>query len=130
LPVKSWEKHSVNGETVRVKRLGHCYIEVLTSNRKRELQQDLCDAVAGASYTADTEPVEGGNFTCQLLPAIGSSFTELINKIVDLIVCRIEHYEKKSRKKVSTQSSTSRQVSKQAKRSPNYRLPAGRVITT
>jgi hypothetical protein len=131
LPVKPWEKHSVNGETVRVKRHGHCYIEVLTSDRKGELQQEIREAVANASYTADTEPVEGGNFRCQLLPTKGSSFSELINKIVDLIVRRIERYEKKSRKKtVSTQSTTSRKVSTPAKRIPNYRLPAGRVITT
>lgn len=131
MPVKSWVKYSANGKSVRVKQLGHGYVEILTSGRKKALQEDLCDAVAGAGYTEGTELIKGGNLICRLLSTSGMSFPELINKLVDLIVCRIERYEKKSKKKlISTRSSTARHAVRQDKQSPNYRLPAGRVITT
>jgi hypothetical protein len=131
LPVKSWKKYFANGKPVRVKQLGHGYVEILTSGHKRALQEDLCEAITDAKYTEDTKLAEGGNLICRLLSTSGMRFNELINKLVDLIVCRIEHYEKKSKKKlVSTRSSTTRHPTRQGKAIPNYRLPAGRVITT
>jgi hypothetical protein len=124
---KSLEKYHVNNTTVRLKRLGNHRIEIVTSDRKKELQETLFKTIRNTGYTDDkTEHTERGNLICRLLPTTKMSFNKLIEKIVNLIVRGVERYEKKYKKEiVPTQSSHVVRHVKKRKRNPNYqkRIP-------
>jgi hypothetical protein len=137
LPVKSWEKHRIHRTTVPIKRLGKQKIQVATANRDKELQQELCIAIRNTGYVKEAQRTKCGNLIFRLVPTRERSFSELIEEVVTLIVRRIESYKKKrqyeerhDQKTVSPQAYTAHQAKKHAKRTPKYRLPAGRVITT
>jgi hypothetical protein len=87
------EKHTVNGIPVRIRRLGDHRIEVITSDRKKELQRKLCNAIDGANYTGDVRhDTDSGNITCRLLTTVKMTFNKLIGKIVRLFVECVESY--------------------------------------
>lgn len=95
MATRSWEKHKVNGITVRVKRLGNHRIEVALSDRKKDLQAMVCKLIGETSYADDVEHTRQGNLECRLLPGGRMNFNQLIQKVVNLTVRAIERYEKK-----------------------------------
>lgn len=130
MSVNPWEKYRAGKMTIRVKKLGELSIEVLTSNRKKQLRQKIHESVEEADYITDVSLDKGGNLSCRLLSVSGMKFNDLIQQVVNLIASVIERYEKKPRHKtISTQSNGSRQVRRPAMQhpTPNYRVAAAKA---
>lgn len=106
------EKHKVRDTVVRIKRLGECRIEIITSDRKKELQMKLFKSIRNVDYTSQVEHTKLGNLTCRLESSKEMSFNQLVEKIVNLIAPKIERYEKRMS---STEPSTHGQKKKGAK---------------
>lgn len=131
MPAQALEKYGRNDTTVRLKRLGQHKIEVVMSDRKKELQEILRRTVTNTSYTSETERTKRGNLVCRLLPNAKMSFNQLIQKVVNLIVRSIERYEKKHKKETTfAQSRAVHRAQKSAKRYPNYRMQKTTVAVT
>lgn len=111
------EKYTVRGVTVRLKHLGHHRIEVITSDRKKELQHTLFKTIRNTAYTEETDHNRYGNLECRLLPSDKMSFKQLIQKVVNLIVRCIERYEKKM---ASAQSTPPRKKQRSKKQYRNH----------
>ena len=92
MSVQTLEKHTVNGITVRIKRLGDHRIELISSDRKKEFQEELFDAVGAARYTTETERTNRGNIACRLRPTPKTTFLKLVKRIAKLFVSCIESY--------------------------------------
>ncbi|HVX48452.1 MAG TPA: hypothetical protein VHA05_03815 [Candidatus Saccharimonadales bacterium] len=93
MSVKSLEKHTVDGITVRVKRLGDHRIELISSDKKKGFQESLFDAVCAVRFTTETERTNRGNIACRLLPTARTSFNKLVESIVKLFVSCLKSYE-------------------------------------
>ncbi len=116
--MRTLEKYTVRGVTVRIRRLGHHKIEVITSDRAKELQKTLFKTIRNTGYTEQTEHTKLGNLTCRMLPKDEMSFNQLIQKVVNLIVRGIERYEKRMAGVQSSPTSRKKRHSKQYRNNP------------
>jgi len=116
----SLQVHTVDGETVRTRRLGDRRLELITSDRKMDLQLDVHKKVNDARFTSETEHDDKGNVTCRLPNNSRMSFEKFIMKIVDLFVGCIKRYKARMATKPAPRPTTSRPP-RTKRRSNRYR---------
>jgi hypothetical protein len=90
----SLQVHTVDGETVRTRRLVDRRLELITSDRKKDIQLDVHKTIGEATFTSEIEHDDRGNVTCRLPDNAQMAFQKFIEKIVELFVGCVKRYEK------------------------------------
>lgn len=113
--------HTVDGETVRTRRLGNRRLELITSDRKKDIQQAVHKAIDGASFTSETEHDDKGNVTCRLPDNFKMSFEKFISKVVNLFIGCVKRYKERMATKPAPQQMTTSRPPQTKRRSRRYR---------
>jgi len=95
LAVKRNERRTVRGKTIEFKHLGRQRVEFATAKHDAKLRQELRRSCSKSRYhTGKARENSRRNLVCHLMPTEVKSFQELIDKIINVIVSKIEAFEK------------------------------------
>jgi len=106
LAVIKEERRTVRGKTVGFVHLGKQRVEFLTARHDSELRKELRRSCSKSRYhTGKAQESPRRTLVCHLMPTKVKSFQQLVDKIVHLIVSKIEAHEKaKARGKTITKT--------------------------